>query len=121
MSKVDQSTRIQQKRSKPWKEVGYRGFSAFIASDNDFLLFRRFDAINARLLLYLQDKIAVLEEELEDLENTNSREEAGDIHNGSFRREALPERTALLEELDVLVGRYSKSSTIKCLISTLIE
>jgi hypothetical protein len=89
--------------------VEYRGFSAFIASDNDFPLFWCFDAINARFLVYLEDKIAVLEEELEGLDTIHSKEEAQDIHNRSFRQEALPGRTALLEELDVLVKRCSKS------------
>jgi hypothetical protein len=26
-------------RKKPWKYIGYRGFSKFIASDNDFFYF----------------------------------------------------------------------------------
>jgi hypothetical protein len=93
---------------KPWKEIGYRGFSAFLASDNDFLVFRRFGAINARLLLYLQDEIVVLEEELEELEAECMAKNADDIHNGSFRQEALPERTEILEALNVKVRQYSK-------------
>jgi hypothetical protein len=93
---------------KPWKEIGYRGFSAFLASDNDFLIFRRFGAINARLLLYLQDEIAILEEELEELETECMAKGAEDVHNGSFRQEALPERTEILEALNVKIRQYSK-------------
>jgi len=26
---------------KPWKYVGYRGYTEFLVSDNDFLVFRR--------------------------------------------------------------------------------
>lgn len=95
-------------QSKPWKEIGYRGFSAFLASDNEFLIFRRFGSLNTRLLLYSQDKIAVLEEALEALEANHAREGAIDIHNGSFRQEALPERKRLLEELNTEVRQYSK-------------
>jgi hypothetical protein len=95
-------------QQKPWKEIGYRGFSAFLASDNDFLIFRRFGAINARLLLYLQDEIAVLEEELEELEAECVAKNAEDIHNGSFRLEALPERTEILEALNMKVRQYSE-------------
>lgn len=102
---------LTRRRSKPWKEVGYRGFSAFLASDNDFLIFRRFGSVNARLLLYLQDEIAVLEKELEDLEHLHAQDSAVDIHNGSFRQEALPARTRLLEDLNVKVRQYSKQST----------
>jgi hypothetical protein len=50
------------RQPKPSKEIGYRGLSAFLASDSGFLIFRRFDTLNARLLLYLQDQIVVLEE-----------------------------------------------------------
>jgi hypothetical protein len=102
------SSRI--KRRKPWKEIGYRGFSAFLASDNDFLVFRRFGAINARLLLYLQDEIAVLEQDLEHLEILHSQDSAIDIHNGSFRQETLPQRKKLLDTLLVKVKEYSTLS-----------
>jgi hypothetical protein len=104
---------LVRKRSKPWKEVGYRGFSAFLASDNDFLIFRRFGSVNARLLLYLQDEIAVLEKDLEELEDLHAQDSAVDIHNGSFRQDVLPARTRLLESLNVKVRQYSKSPTIR--------
>ncbi|KAH7390569.1 hypothetical protein BKA66DRAFT_568509 [Pyrenochaeta sp. MPI-SDFR-AT-0127] len=93
---------------KPWKEIGYRGFSAFLASDNDFLIFRRFGSLNARLILYLQDEIAVLEEKLETLEAENATDAAKDIHNGSFRQEVLPKRTMLLDVLNVKVRQYNE-------------
>jgi hypothetical protein len=99
---------LLRRRSKPWKEIGYRGFSAFIASDNDFLIFRRFGSLNARLLLYLQDQIAVLEEKLGKLEEHHMSDEAKNIHHGSFRQEELPERTELLEAIDKKVREYSK-------------
>jgi hypothetical protein len=99
---------MSRSQSKPWKDIGYRGFSAFLASDNEFLIFRRFGPLNTRLLLYSQDKIAVLEEALEALEANHTQEGAKDIHNGSFRQEALPERRRLLEELNIEVRQYSK-------------
>lgn len=101
---------LTKRRPKPWKEVGYRGFSAFLDSDNDFLIFRRFGSVNTRLLLYLQDQIAVLETELEDLEELHAHENAVDIHNGSFRQEALPKRTTILEALNIKVRQYSEST-----------
>jgi hypothetical protein len=101
------------KRRKPWKEIGYRGFSAFLASDNDFLVFRRFGAVNARLLLYLQDEIVILEQQLEELETLHAQDSAVDIHNGSFRQEALPQRRKLLDKLLVKVKEYSRSSLSK--------
>lgn len=37
--------------------------------------------------------------------------DAEDIHHGSFRQEALPERTEILEQLNVKVREYSKPAT----------
>jgi len=112
-SQAQPPTSPVRQRSKPWKKVGYRGFSAFLASDNDFLIFRRFGSVNARLLLYLQDGIAVLESKLEDLEDLHAQDSAVDIYNRLFYWEALPARTRLLEQLNVKVRQYSESSTLQ--------
>ncbi|KAF1948719.1 hypothetical protein CC80DRAFT_485693 [Byssothecium circinans] len=95
-------------KAKPWKTIGYRGFSNFLASDNDFLLFRKFGALNARLLLYLQDEIVQLETTLNALEQHHSRKEADDIHNGSFREDALPHRTQLLSVINIKMRQYNE-------------
>ncbi|KAF1940918.1 hypothetical protein EJ02DRAFT_512769 [Clathrospora elynae] len=55
----------------------------------------------------LQDEIAVLEEELEELEAEYMAKDAKDIHNGSFRQDVLPERTEILETLNVKVRQYT--------------
>lgn len=94
-----------QELFKPWKVIGV---SAFLASDNDFMIFRRFGALIARLLLRLQDEIVVLEKCLQELETVGARPEAPDIHHGSFRREALPERTQTLDEIYSRIREYSK-------------
>jgi len=70
---------------KPWKYIGYKGYSDFVASDNDFFIFRRFTSLNSRVALLLQDQLSLLEEQLEELDRQYSRKEAGDINNGSFR------------------------------------
>mgnify|MGYP004501185465 CR=1 FL=1 len=106
-SQASVNTATASEKTKYWKDVGYRGFSAFLASDDDFLIFRRFGALNARLLLYLQDEIVVLEERLRDLEERHAAPGAADIHNGSFRQEALPERRALLDLISMKVREYS--------------
>jgi hypothetical protein len=67
---------------KPWKFIGYKGYSEFIASDNDFFILRRFGPASARVALRLQDKVAVLVEQLRDLDKQYSLREADDIHNG---------------------------------------
>ncbi|KAI0905116.1 hypothetical protein F4823DRAFT_567071 [Ustulina deusta] len=58
---------------KPWKYVGYRGYTKFIASKDDFIILRHFNSLNIRIALLLQDEIAVLENELAEIdEKTNS-------------------------------------------------
>jgi hypothetical protein len=105
---IHQQNRSNKPKPKPWKTIGYRGFSTFLASDNDLLIFRRFGALNARLLLFLQDEIVVLEKALEQLETSHSSPNASDIHNGSFRQEALPQRTEMLQLLHTKVAQYSQ-------------
>lgn len=98
---------VAEEPEKPWKVIGYRGFSALLGSDNDFMIFRRFGALNARILLLLQDEIAVLEQQLHYLDAKYASPEASDIHNGSFRLEALPQRSNILSEIQVKIQQYS--------------
>ena len=92
---------------KPWNFVGYKGYADFIASDGDFHIFRRFDALNARLALLLQDEISVLEDELKEMDYASSRIGAVDQHNGSFRHEREGERSLLLGGIAKKLYRYS--------------
>lgn len=87
-------------------------------------LYRRFEAINHRLLLHLQDEIAQMEEELEtlDRQDTEQRVSAAvdkhktppaasrrsDIEFGPFS-EVHARRTALMERLAFKVAQYSSS------------
>lgn len=54
-------------RPKEYLE-GYAELAELIASDNDFLLFRKFGALGARNLLYLQAEVQVLEAQLKQLD-----------------------------------------------------
>ena len=93
---------------KPWKYTGYRSFSAFVASDNDFFILRRFGALSARVLLGLQDQLSLLEEDLEALEKRVREKDAPDIHNGSFRQETETAREALVCQAQRLLRDYSQ-------------
>ena len=93
--------------AKPWKYTGYRSFSAFVASDNDFFILRRFSALSARVLLGLQDQLSRLEEDLETLEKSVRKKDAPDIHNGSFRQETEKAREALVSQAQRLLRDYS--------------
>ena len=102
-----QNQTAQKPKRKFWKTIGYQGYSKFLATDNDFLIFRRFGVLNTRVLLLLQDEISVLEQELEDLDSTHSQPSAADIHNGSFRQESLPQRRTLLLDIHKKIREYS--------------
>lgn len=92
----------------PRKYTGYRGFTSFVASDPDFFVVRRFDRLNARVLLTLQDNLSLLEERLEVLDGNLSAKNAGDVNNGSVRDD-IPDRAALLSEMCNKLKDYSTS------------
>ncbi|GAB1310727.1 hypothetical protein MFIFM68171_00937 [Madurella fahalii] len=114
--------------TKPWKYVGYKDFAAYLSSDGDTFILRRFDRLHARVLLTLQDNLVELEEELDDLDNRWSARDAGDIDNGTIRNDQ-PERKELLtrvhrklSEYDEMLSRYialrarskARHASIKC-------
>lgn len=92
---------------KPWKYVGYQGYSRFLASEDDFLIFRRFSTVSARIALRLQDRVAVLEEELAECDRKFDRRDAEDVHNGSFRQEQ-EERDRIVDDLHRRLIEYSQ-------------
>lgn len=101
----------QEIETKPWKYIGYKGYSSFIASDNDFYIVRRFAALNTRIALALQDEVTVLEEELSELDARYSRRDAEDLHNGSFRDDR-EDRTALVEKIGEKLLKYSTTHSL---------
>lgn len=101
----------QEIETKPWKYIGYKGYSSFIASENDFYIVRRFATLNTRIALALQDQVAVLEEELEELDARYSRRDAEDLHNGSFGDDR-EDRMKLVESIAEKLMKYSSSTLI---------
>ncbi len=69
-SEYAESVQIDVKSGQRPKDYleGYAELAEFIASDDDFLLFRRFGALGARNLLYLQAEVQVLEAQLKQLD-----------------------------------------------------
>jgi len=77
--------REKRETEKPWKYVGYKVFSRWMASDQTFFIMRRFGALNARVALSLQDEIVELEEQLDFMDKEYSSPDVADVNNGSFR------------------------------------
>ncbi|CEJ82518.1 hypothetical protein VHEMI02578 [[Torrubiella] hemipterigena] len=61
---------------KPWKFVGYKGYTNFISTDDSLFILRRFNSLNIRVALALQDEVSVLEEKLNILDKRYSRKES---------------------------------------------
>ena len=93
---------------KPWKYIGYRGYSEFVASENDFFMLRRFGAVSTRVALMLQDQVVVLEDELRELDRKYSGREAVGVNNGTFRDDEK-DRLNVLEKLRLKLVEYSRS------------
>jgi hypothetical protein len=107
-----ESVSLQEEREKPWKYIGYKVFTRWIASDPSFLILRQFGALNARVALSLQDEIVQLEEKLDYMDRLYSNRDAPDAHNGSFRDEPFTgddDRQSLVRDvLPEKLARYSE-------------
>ncbi|TDZ15183.1 hypothetical protein Cob_v012011 [Colletotrichum orbiculare MAFF 240422] len=82
---------------KPWKHIGYKGYSEFVSSEDDFFLLRRFDTLNTRVALALQDEVSQLEEELGEFDQATSHVSGPDFNNGKLGsyNELLLQQTSL--------------------------
>lgn len=100
----------EEVQRKPWKYIGYKGYTNFIASDSDFYILRRFDALGIRAALALQDELSVLEETLNKLDKGYSRTEAVDVHNGTFRDD-LDDRMLVLTTISEKLYKYSECNS----------
>jgi hypothetical protein len=95
----------------PWKYLGYKEYSKFIASDDELFLLRRFRTLNVRIALALQDNLSKLESQLAEIDRHCSQREAVPINNGSFREETQESRKVLLNDIQQKLKEYSKTSS----------
>src|SRR5437868_4632427 len=95
---IDTEPTEEEIQRKPWKHIGYKGYANFIASEDDLFILRRFDTLNTRVALALQDEISELEEELGMLDKRYSSRDAEDVHNGTFR-EDLGDRSEMIKTI----------------------
>jgi hypothetical protein len=98
---------IEEVQTKPWKYIGYKTFSSWVGSDNDFFVIRRFDCLNARVILSLQWELSELERKLKKIDDRLSARNSPSVNNGSFRWDD-PERKNLIEDLYKKLKQYSK-------------
>ena len=95
----------------------YRTFAEFIASDEELLVFRRFDRLNARNLLYLQSELVALEARLKEFDDEDIADGSMDVMLSAkcwetFETRALEnpreaERMELIRKIQKATNRYS--------------
>ncbi|KAH8198234.1 hypothetical protein TruAng_007618 [Truncatella angustata] len=67
--------RKPQHRKLISQEKSYRKVATFLDSDENFMIYRRFGYLHARMLLRLQDKLRVLESLLDDYDDEDASDE----------------------------------------------
>ncbi|KAJ4857724.1 ABC transporter transmembrane region 2 domain-containing protein [Trichoderma breve] len=98
-------TRRSLEQTVPWKYVGYRGYSRFISSDDDFFILRRFSVLNVRVSLALQNQLVMLERQLNELDNKYEGEPQ--IHNGRFEGDEK-DREGLISCIEEKLRKYNE-------------
>lgn len=120
-SSVDEKT----KKNMAWKYEGYQAFSKWMASDDDFFVFRRFESLNANTILWMQDHISRLEKELASIHIEVEKSRLEDFKkNSSFRWDAACKnrRNEIMFELSRQLLHYSQSrlsETLKLVSQTI--
>jgi hypothetical protein len=81
---------------------GYSRFSALIGTYPCFRLFRRFSRLRSRLLLLKQDRLAVLEQQLDDID----RDEPKPLFLGNLRRDVNQDRKGVVSDIEAALKDY---------------
>ncbi|KAH8892157.1 hypothetical protein GQ53DRAFT_781381 [Thozetella sp. PMI_491] len=84
--------------------AGYPRYSALVAANNDFFVCRRFLRARVRLLLVKQDKICLMEQQLDELDRNESRR----LFLGKIRRDTNITRASLLSEMNMHLQSYEE-------------
>lgn len=100
---------------QPWKYLGYRRYAQFISSDDDLLIFRKFNDLSVRIALRLQDRISVLETRLTDIDISHSKKESNPVHNGTLRN-GKDDRETIPNEIEIALSRYCTCHQAPCCI-----
>lgn len=93
-------------------EDGYPYLATFMDSDENFMIYRRFGFVHARLLLQKQDELRIMEEELDRMDKRDLTTNPKTLQcrmEDVERQDQLPEtRQALLARLEATVLSYDQ-------------
>ncbi|KAF1969059.1 hypothetical protein BU23DRAFT_591869 [Bimuria novae-zelandiae CBS 107.79] len=102
---------IEDEFSRPDKFLGYKAFSAWMASEDDFFIIRRFQDLNARTILWMQDRIARLEQDLKGMDDYIEKSDpSAKLRNSSLRwdEKYMEPRHRLMRELSTQLHQYNQ-------------
>lgn len=111
---ISEASSLPNKFSHPWKFDGYKAFSTWMASEDDFFIIRRFQNLNARTILWMQDRIVQIEDRIKEIDKeVEDAEMSKQLRNNSLRwdKHNMPERHVLMGELSSLLHHYSEASS----------
>ena len=93
---------------------GYPQFAAYINSDDNFLIARKYGFLRSRVLLYRQDELAVLERDLVALDEDDAENEDQKIRLRSRKvdeqadTDPVYSRKVLIQKIDDKLKEYGK-------------
>ncbi|KAH0536681.1 hypothetical protein FGG08_006476 [Glutinoglossum americanum] len=93
---------------------GYPMLAAFLSSDHNFMVYRGFNYLHARCLLYQQDELVALERELDEMDGEDNSKGEKEREKRSLRSRDLDDaragqpRKALLKEIKDKLSEYDE-------------
>ncbi len=84
--------------------AGYPRFAALLGAHPSFNISRRFSTARARLMMVKQDRLSILEAQLEQVDSV----EENDLFLGNMRRDVNPTRKQILADMDAALADYGK-------------
>lgn len=95
---------------------GYPRLAAFLSSDENFMIYRRFGFLQSRLILYKQDTLRALEDELVALDLNDDprrlRSRARDDNECADRKELIGRITIAFNDYGKIVSTSQERSNI---------
>ncbi|XTI82344.1 hypothetical protein V2W45_1228407 [Cenococcum geophilum] len=100
------NTSINQRHDKRIEDykLGYPRFTALISAYDHFFLCRRFNKLRARILLLKQDRLSMLEQRLEQID----QQETSLLFLGKSRCDKNTDRTSLLSDIESCLADYDQ-------------
>ena len=94
---------------------GYPRLAAFLDSNENFMLYRRFGFLQGRLLLYKQDELRELEARLDRMDKSDAKRDASLLRSREKDDAYGSRRKMLLEEINVKFKDYGTINFSLCI------